>query len=62
MQLLPAGERSFVLEPWPFQATTVRVRCEGRRLSGRFADEADMRRGLAEAPLARVELVLSRSA
>jgi hypothetical protein len=37
-----------VLDPWPFAADRVGVRCEGRRLGGRFSDEETMRRALAE--------------
>jgi len=38
------------LDPWPFTAPRIELRCEGRRLSGRFDDEARMRRALDEAP------------
>ena len=38
------------LDPWPFGAPNVTVRCEGRTLAGRFDDEATMRDALAAAP------------
>lgn len=46
------------LDPWPFRAPHVTVRCEGRRLAGRFDDEDEMRRTLAVAPWVTVELEL----
>jgi uncharacterized protein DUF3891 len=36
--------------PWPFAKDAVSLRFEGRRLPGRFADEATMRAALAAAP------------
>jgi hypothetical protein len=56
----PTG--SLTIDPWPFGADRVAVRCEGRRLPERFEDEAGMRRGLAQAPLEILELELVRSA
>lgn len=38
------------LDPWPFADDRVSVHCEGRRLEGRFTDEAEMRAALARAP------------
>ena len=34
------------LDPWPFAADSVGVRCEGRRLEGRFDDEATLHTAL----------------
>jgi len=48
------------IEPWPFRDPSVTFRCEARRLSGRFKDEAKMRRALAEAPAETIERRLSR--
>ena len=62
IELRPTGSGSFALEPWPFDADTVAVRCEGRRLGERFADEVEMLRGLAQAPVETLSLVLARSA
>lgn len=50
------------LEPWPFRAPTVALRCEGRRLSGRFEDEAAMRTALEAAPWETIEVALSAGA
>jgi Protein of unknown function (DUF3891) len=47
---LSRGEACFQLDPWPFDRTTVSVRCEGRRLTRRFEDEQAMRDALARAP------------
>ncbi len=54
------GSRTeLTLDPWPFADERVAVRCEGRRLEGRFEDEGEMRRALARAPWVtlRFELV-----
>jgi Protein of unknown function (DUF3891) len=42
------------LDPWPFAAGELRVRCEGRRLDGRYADERELHAALERAP--RVDL------
>ena len=45
--------------PWPFRAPSLTVRCEARRLEGRFADEGDMRQALARAPVETLERELT---
>jgi Protein of unknown function (DUF3891) len=62
LQVLATGRHRFTLEPWPFQAETVLVRCEGRRLPERFGNESEMRRGLSAAPVEALELTLERKA
>jgi uncharacterized protein DUF3891 len=42
------------LDPWPFAAAEVALRCEGRRLEGRYRDERELHAALERAP--RVEL------
>jgi hypothetical protein len=37
------------LDPWPFDAASVEVRCEARRLAPRYDDELAMREGFAAA-------------
>jgi uncharacterized protein DUF3891 len=37
------------LDPWPFARDSVELRCEARRLSGRYADEDEMRRAFSMA-------------
>lgn len=59
---LRQGPRALTVDPWPFQAETVRVRCEGRRLPERFRNESDMRRGLSKASVETLEFVLERNA
>lgn len=59
---LRSCQKAFTVDPWPFQADALTVRCEGRRLAAGFADEIEMRRGLAQAPLETLELELVRSA
>ena len=50
--------RDATLHPWPFAAPELSVRCEGRRLTGRFEDEAAMRGALAAAPWVTIDLEL----
>ena len=38
------------VSPWRFRQTSVKLRCEARRLRGRFADEAALHAALAAAP------------
>ena len=52
--------RDRTLDPWPFAAPTITLRCEGRRLTGRFDDEDAMRDALAAAPWVPLELELHR--
>ena len=40
----------FTLEPWPFSPDRLSVRCEGRRLEGRYENEDEMRVALGRAP------------
>jgi hypothetical protein len=48
------------LEPWPFRDERVSLRCEGRRLEGRFDDDEAMRAALAAAPWETIELELAQ--
>lgn len=45
----PRPER-LTLDPWPFRDRLVRLRCDGRRLAGRYDDEASLQEALAAAP------------
>jgi hypothetical protein len=58
------GPAQVLLDPWPFRAETVGVRCEGQRLRGRYATENELRDGLAAAPWETlvVELAPARNA
>jgi hypothetical protein len=51
---------AITLDPWPFAGERVRLRCEGRRLTGRFDDEAQMRAALAAAPWVTLPIELTR--
>lgn len=50
---------SLELDPWPFREGRVALRCEGRRLTGRFDDEEAMRAALAAAPWVTLEFELA---
>jgi Protein of unknown function (DUF3891) len=54
--------RDRTLDPWPFAAPELTVRCEGRRLAGPYADEEAMRAALAAAPWETVALTLRDTA
>lgn len=46
------------ITPWPFAPPTLTVRCEARRLRGRYEDEEAMRAALAAAPVEPVVVEL----
>lgn len=48
------------LDPWPFGDDRLVVRCEGRRLEGRFQTDIELREALAEAPWRTLEFELVR--
>lgn len=48
------------LDPWPFNTPRLTVRCDARRLAGRYPDEDTMRDSLNAAPWVEVEAELSR--
>jgi Protein of unknown function (DUF3891) len=52
------GTRATV-DPWPFAAERVRVRCDGRRLTETFDDEDAMRAALERAPWVTLEFELA---
>jgi hypothetical protein len=55
------GVRDGTVSPWPFRSPSLTVRCEARRLSGRFADQASLHAALATAPLETIECRLARA-
>jgi len=50
------------VQPWPLRTPTLTVRCEARRLTRRFKDEAEMRSALAAAPVERLVVTLTGEA
>ncbi len=46
------------VDPWPFRSSPLTVRCEARRLTGRFTDEDAMRAALDAAPAEAVVVEL----
>jgi Protein of unknown function (DUF3891) len=67
LSAVPAAEgevdvvvREGTLDPWPFAADRLALRCEGRRLTGNFDDEAQMRAALAAAPWETITIELER--
>lgn len=51
----------FALDPWPFAAPALTVRCEGRLLGGRFADEDALHAALADAAPVMLAFELRRA-
>jgi len=49
VELRDRDDGTSTLDPWPFSATHIEVRCEARRLDARYADEAAMRRAFDRA-------------
>jgi hypothetical protein len=68
LRAVPAGGEEIdvevadgTLDPWPFAAPAVTVRCDGRRLAGPYASEAAMRAALESAPWIAVESTVRTS-
>jgi hypothetical protein len=60
MEVLPSPARRRVLiDPWPFQAPSLTVHCEGRRLAPEFGDEQEMRAAFTSAPWETLQLRLA---
>jgi len=60
--LRPVGPGRVRLTPWPFEAATVTVHCEGRRLQRRYGSEREMRAALDAAPWETLEVSLEPGA
>ncbi|MBV9193691.1 MAG: DUF3891 family protein [Solirubrobacterales bacterium] len=59
LELIPAGgDFRLRLEPWPLRRPAFSVRCEGRRLRGRYESDEALREALAEAPWEALEFEL----
>jgi hypothetical protein len=58
VEITSAGERRVHLEPWPFEAGALNVRCEARRLGGRYETDDALRAALSSAPWETVEFEL----
>ncbi len=54
-------EDGAALDPWPFAVPELEVHCEGRRLEGRYEDEAALHAALERAPLVRQTFRLTRT-
>ena len=58
LAIAPAGGGAVTVDPWPFDPAELRVRCDGRRLEGRYEDERSLHAALERAPYAPVEVAL----
>jgi Protein of unknown function (DUF3891) len=60
MRVIPGGgPKRLALDPWPFDAGVVIVRCEGQRLTGHYADDDALRDALVTAPWETLHFELS---
>ena len=59
VRLQPGEGDAVTVDPWPFAADRVSLRCEGRRLAGRYDDEGELRRALDLAPWVALGFELS---
>jgi hypothetical protein len=58
IELATAAADRFTVDPWPFNAERLEVRCEGRRLEGRFDTEAQLHEALERAPVVTLVFAL----
>ncbi len=59
VELTPTGDsRSLTLSPWPLRTDSLKVRCDARRLAGRYDSDEALRAALARAPWQTVEFEL----
>jgi hypothetical protein len=58
--MLADGGDHHTLDPWPLTADAVEVRAEGRRLAGRFADDASLHAALGAAPVVTLRFTLRK--
>ena len=59
VELREREDGTIALDPWPLGSERVELRCEGRRLAARYADEAAMRTGFEESAPLTLEFTLS---
>ena len=58
MEITGVGDRRVQLEPWPFETNALTVRCEARRLAGRYETDEGLRAALSSASWETLELEL----
>jgi hypothetical protein len=59
LRVIPGEEpRHLTLDPWPFSASSVKVRCDGRRLVGRYESDEALAEALALARWESIEFEL----
>jgi hypothetical protein len=59
IELRHGADGTVTLDPWPFAAARVGVRCEGRRIAAGHGDEAALRRALQASPPVTVQFALA---
>jgi hypothetical protein len=59
IQITSTGERRVKLEPWPFEAAALEVRCDARRLAERYDSDERLREALERAPWETVRFQLT---
>jgi len=58
LTLARVADETFTLDPWPLTVPELEVRCEGRPLTGRYADAAALQDALRAAPLETLRFTL----
>jgi Protein of unknown function (DUF3891) len=58
VELRDRADGTLTLDPWPLAGERIELRCEGRRLDARYADESEMRRAFEHAALVPLRFVL----
>lgn len=58
LRLEMTGSGPFTLDPWPFDADRLELRCEGRKLDGPFDDDAAIGEALDRAPSVSLSFTL----
>jgi len=58
LELKLLGADRYTLDPWPFGPESVRMRCEGARLDGRYESDPELQRALRQAPIVALEFLL----
>jgi hypothetical protein len=61
IEITARGARRVALRPWPFDRGVVAVRCEARRLTGRYGSDGELREALGRAPWETIEFELLSS-
>lgn len=60
VKIAPESDGARTVRPWPFDERSIRVRCDGRRLTEKSRDDTELHERLAAAPWVTLEFELRR--